>query len=140
MKIFLLLLCSLALFRADPTRMHLQFHCEYNVGKWCGWLTVYEADWLKNDVVRQEEFCETGITKHFHYEINGDGDGSPEYEWSYQLYHNCSSGGQRFCLEPKNTQDVPVNGIWSVEFEADLYNAGSKTQCSLNTPAAEFNY
>ncbi|KAF1746269.1 hypothetical protein GCK72_022722 [Caenorhabditis remanei] len=125
----LLLLCLLALCKSDPSRIHLKFHCNPQVGTWCGTLIVYEHDvFSEHDIMATDSFCETSDTKELFYEFSPGGDGSPGYEWSYLLSHNCSSHGHNHCLHPKSTANVPVEGLSIAEFEAEVFESGYKAK------------
>ncbi|KAF1759343.1 hypothetical protein GCK72_015808 [Caenorhabditis remanei] len=125
MKIFLLfLLFSPSL--SDPIDFEVFIRCDRSIPYWCADLTVYEADDYRSAVLITQMFCTSDASKNFVYDPIYPYDGvSLQYEFNYQLRHNCTSNKKRACIQPDIAIDAPVDGRHSVPFYIKAYNTGS---------------
>ncbi|KAF1746047.1 hypothetical protein GCK72_022498 [Caenorhabditis remanei] len=133
MKIFrniLLLLCLLAICKTDTSQVHLRFTCGKPAGTWwCGTflVTVQNPRNGFNMTYRPGNFCKIGNdTLKFDASLYNRGDQFP-YKWYYHLIHNCSCYGIHHCLELKDTENAPKEGLTAAEFKTELFDAGYLT-------------
>ncbi|KAF1745908.1 hypothetical protein GCK72_022355 [Caenorhabditis remanei] len=127
-RILLPCLLFLVLVESDPTHMRLKFLCRPNI-TWCGKLLVYESDILEHDVKSINDFCSSSESIEYKSVIYAKGDGSPNYEWSYQLTHNCTSDGRIICTRPDENIVTPVEGTSYVDADVDVYDQGMNFRC-----------
>ncbi|CAL2051456.1 unnamed protein product [Caenorhabditis brenneri] len=100
--------------------------CNPSIHYYCGHFVIYEKDYHKtHDPIKDEYFCTTEKIREVMYPEKK----FEEYEFRYQLTHNCTSTGKTRCVEPTTAVDVPVVAEHSVVFNIPLFNYGQQGAC-----------
>ncbi|CAL2041941.1 unnamed protein product [Caenorhabditis brenneri] len=126
-----LLILLATVIQSDPIAFRTILDCDASIAYYCGYMMIYEVDHpTYHDKVKDDYFCTFEKKRDCTFPpMRVGGDGSPTYEFSYILTHNCTTDGKVRCVKPRDLSYAPVNGEHTVEFYAPIFNQGADGEC-----------